>query len=466
MNSEPRSINATVETQRAFFATGATLSTAFRRKRLEALREAIRNNEQAIFSALDTDLRKGDFETYTSEIGILYDEIRYVRRHLRRWTRPRRVSTPIVHAPARSRVVHRPLGVSAIFAPWNYPVQLSLAPLVSAIAAGNCAIIKPSEFAPESSRVIAQLVADTFDPAHVTVIEGDGFVASELSTSMIDHIFFTGSTRIGKDVMRIAAERLTPVTLELGGKSPAIVLQDADVKLAARRIAWGAYLNAGQTCVAPDFILVHQDIVDRFSTALVETIREMYGELPAESPDLSRIVDDRHFDRLVDLLNRERESGSEILFGGDYDAPSRYIAPTALTGCNWNGPLMEDEIFGPLVPIIPISSFDEAVAMLNARPHPLAAYLFTRNRATIRRFEREVAFGSASINDTVVHLVNPALPFGGFGPSGIGSYHGYAGFRAFSHEAGIMQRATWIDVPLRYPPYGNALSLIRRIMRP
>jgi len=466
MNVPIPSIADIVSRQKEYFLTGTTLSYAFRMERLSALRDAIRDNESAILEALRADLQKSEFETYTAEIGFVYEELRHARRRLRRWMRPRRVATPIVHAPGRSRIIHRPLGVSAVYAPWNYPIQLCFAPLVSSIAAGNCTIIKPSEFAPESSRLVARIVADTFDPAHVAVVEGDGTVAARISRSGVDHIFYTGSTRIGKEVMRAAADSMIPVTLELGGKSPAIVLEDAHVTQAARRIAWGAYLNAGQTCVAPDHVLVHESVAQHFADAFSEAVEVMFGADPAQSPALSRIVDDRHFERLADLIRREEASGSTVLFGGTFDASSRYVAPTAFTGCHWDGPLMEDEIFGPVVPILEITSFDEVLHRLNRQPHPLAAYIFTRNRATQRRFQRELVFGGAAINDTVVHLANPALPFGGVGTSGLGNYHGYAGFRAFSHEAGVMQRATFIHVPLRYPPYGNALRLIKRIMRP
>lgn len=466
MNVPIPSIADIVSRQKEFFLKGATLSYAFRMERLTALRDAIRENESAIGEALHADLRKSEFETYTAEIGFVYEELRHARRRLRRWMRPRRVPTPIVHAPGRSRIIHRPLGVSAVYAPWNYPIQLCFAPLVSSIAAGNCTIIKPSEFATASSRLVSRIVAETFDPAHVAVVEGDGSVAARISRSGVDHIFYTGSTRIGKEVMRAAADSMIPVTLELGGKSPAIVLEDAHVTQAARRIAWGAYLNAGQTCVAPDHVLVHERVAERFAEALSVAVEAMFGSDPAQSPALSRIVDDRHFERLVDLIRREEAAGSTVLFGGTFEASSRYVAPTAFTGCHWDGPLMEDEIFGPVLPILEIASFDEALHRLNRRPHPLAAYIFTRDRGRQRRFQRELVFGGAAINDTVVHLANPAIPFGGVGTSGLGSYHGYAGFRAFSHEAGVMQRATFIDVPLRYPPYGNALRLIKRIMRP
>ena len=465
-SGETGTIDALVGRQRAFFLSGATLDVAFRLERLAALRETLRAHEREIFTALDADLRKSTFETYTSEIGVLYDEIKFTRKHLRRWMRPRRVSTPIIHVPASSRIIYRPYGVSAIFAPWNYPIQLSLAPLIGAIAAGNCAIIKPSELAPKSSEVIGDLIDRSFDPCHIAVVQGESRVAAELGAAEIDHIFFTGSTAVGKIVMRSAAERLIPATLELGGKSPAIVAADAKIELAARRIAWGTFLNAGQTCVAPDFVLVHEAVHDRFAAAFREAVRTMYGDEVAKSPDFGRIVDDRHFLRLVDLIERERVSGAVPLFGGTSDRATRFIAPTAFTGCSWDGPLMEDEIFGPVVPILPFPSLDDAIARLNTRSHPLAAYLFTENRATIRKFEREVVFGGATINDSIVHLVNPNLPFGGLGPSGIGSYHGYAGFRAFSHETAILRRGTLFDLPLRYPPYGNALKLVRHLMRP
>ncbi len=466
MNAVQTPIDELVDVQKAYFTSGATRSASFRRERLAALRDVIQKNETAIIAALQADLRKNEFESYTSEIGFVYEEIRLARRRLRRWMRPRRAATPIVHFPARSRIITRPYGVTAIFAPWNYPFQLALVPLVSAIAAGNCAILKPSEFARESSALLTAIVGEAFNPEHVAVLEGDADLAARLGAALVDHIFYTGSSHVGKAVMRTAAEKLTPVTLELGGKSPAVVVDDAHIDQAARRIAWGAYLNAGQTCVSPDFVAVQASVVDLFCSALGVAVREMFGEQPMYSGDYGRMIDSRHFDRLAQLAQRETESGATLLFGGDSDPETRYIAPTAFCGSEWDGPLMEEEIFGPILPIVTFASFDELVDRLNRLPRPLAAYMFTSDSRLVRRFQQEIAFGGATINDTIIQIANPAIPFGGIGASGTGSYHGYAGYKAFSHEAGVMFRGTWLDIPLRYPPYGKALRLIRRVMRP
>lgn len=451
--------------QRAWFRTGATRDYTFRIRQLEALTSAISSRESEIMAALATDLHKGSFESFTSEIGMVYEEARYTRRHLRSWMKARKVSTPLVHAPARSRIRYRPLGISVILAPWNYPFQLAIAPLIGAISAGNCAIVKPSEFAPATSAVIQDLINATFDPRYIACLEGDGSVAAELTAAPVDHIFFTGSTRVGSMVMRAAADRLVPVTLELGGKSPAIVSEHARVEVAARRIAWGKFLNAGQTCVAPDYVCVHRSVEKTFVSALATVITMFFGEDAAQSEDFGRIINETHYNRLSTLIDRQSERAVPVIGGRRADA-ERFIAPTVYTGVAWDAPIMEDEIFGPVLPVLVYDDFEELVETIAARPQPLAAYLFTENRSEIAHFEEFLPFGGAAVNDTIVHLVNPELPFGGCGPSGHGSYHGFAGFRAFSHEASVMQRSTRVDPSLKYPPYGNALALLRKVMKP
>ncbi len=458
-------VTETVHRQRAFFRSGATLPRAFRLEQLENLRAAIQAAESDLYPALWQDLHKGEFETFTSEVAILYDEIRYVRRHLKRWMRRHRVSTPVLHAPARSYTVHRPLGVSAVLSPWNYPFQLTIAPVIAAIAAGNTVVLKPSEFAPATAAVIEQMIADNFDPAYLACVNGDGAVAAELTAAPVDHIFFTGSTRVGRTVMKAAAERLVPVTLELGGKSPAIVTESARIDVTARRILWGKILNAGQTCVAPDYVVAHRAVVDDLLSALSRSLEEFFPEGPDGSEDYGRIINDSHFARLADLMERQERSGDPVL-GGDRDPASRYIGPTVYHPVGWTDPVMEDELFGPILPVIPYDSLQHVFDHIAEQPNPLAAYLFTERRGDIERFEQSITFGGGTINDTIVHLVNPELPFGGCGPSGVGSYHGFAGFRAFSHETSIMHRSSRVDIRLKYPPYKNALSLIRRVMRP
>lgn len=458
-------IASLVDRQRTFFRSGATRPLAFRMKQLERLRRAVQAEEGRIIEALQQDLGKGEFEAYTSEIAILYDELRFTRRHLRRWVKPRRVATPVVHAPATSRIIMKPLGVSAILAPWNYPFQLSFAPLISAIAAGDCCIVKPSEFAPATATVIAGIIGATFDPAYVACVTGDGAVAAALTSAAVDHIFFTGSTRVGRIVMKAAAERLIPVTLELGGKSPAVVTASAKVELAARRILWGKILNAAQTCIAPDYVAVHQSVADRLVVALRSEIDRFFPEGAENSSEYGRIVNDDHFRRLIAIMTRQSRKAPPVIGGGS-DAASRFIAPTVYHPVDWSDPVMEDELFGPILPILVWNDLELLIEEIGRRPNPLAGYVFTEDREEKRLFTEGVQFGGAALNDTVVHLVNPRLPFGGSGPSGLGSYHGYAGFRAFSHEASVMDRATWFDLPLRYPPYGNALAIVRRILHP
>lgn len=466
---EPKAdIEGVLHAQRRYLRSGATLPREFRLQQLNALRDAIRPREEGIFDALISDLHKGAFETYTSEIGMIYEEMRHTRKHLRRWMKPRRVSTPLVHAPGSSRILYRPRGVSAIIAPWNYPFQLALAPLVAAISAGNTAIVKPSEFAPATAELIAELIGATFAPEYIACVTGDGAVAAELTGAPVDHIFFTGSTGIGRQVMRAAARHLTPVTLELGGKSPAIVTQNARLEVAARRVAWARYLNAGQTCVATDYVCVHRSVHERFVTLLAGTIGEFFGDTPQGSPDYGRIINERHYRRLTELMARqERETdGGAPVIGGATDDTDRYIAPTVYSPAGWDDPVMEDELFGPLLPVIPYDDFSEVIETIAARPTPLAAYLFSESQDEITQFETTLPFGGATVNDAIVHLVNPELPFGGCGPSGHGSYHGKAGFTEFSHETSIMRRSTRFDIPLKYPPYGRSLKLIRRVLRP
>ncbi|MFW5694821.1 MAG: aldehyde dehydrogenase family protein [Alkalispirochaeta sp.] len=454
-----------VRRQQTFFRSGTTRSRSFRLDQLETLRRAVQEVEPELYAALWQDLHKGEFETYTSEVALLYDEIRHVRRHLRRWMRRRRVSTPILHAPAASYTVHRPLGVSAVLSPWNYPFQLSIAPVIAAIAAGNTAVVKPSEFAPATAAVIDKMIRENFDPAYLACVTGDGTVAAELTAAPVNHIFFTGSTRVGRSVMKAAAERLVPVTLELGGKSPAIVTESARIDVSARRILWGKMLNAGQTCVAPDYVVAHRSVVDKLVSALSRELSAFFPDGPEISTDYGRIINGSHFSRLADVMERQGAVGEPVL-GGERDSATRYISPTVYCPVGWDDPIMDDELFGPLLPVVPYDSLESVFDRIADRPTPLAAYLFTERPADIDRFERAISFGGGTVNDTIVHLVNPNLPFGGCGSSGMGSYHGYAGFRAFSHETSIMRRSSRFDVRLKYPPYKNALSLIRRVMRP
>lgn len=454
-----------VSAARSFFRTGKTLPLQYRVAQLDALGRAIESREGEILAALQEDLHKCEFEGYTSEVGFLYEEIRFARRHLRRWMKPRRVPTPLVHAPGRSTIHHRPLGVSAILAPWNYPFQLAVAPLVGAIAAGNCAIVKPSEVAPATAEVVERLLRETFPQDYIAVVTGGPEYAEALTGAPVDHIFFTGSTAVGRRVMRQAAERLVPVTLELGGKSPAIVTAGAKIPVAARRIAWGKWLNAGQTCVAPDYLCVHESVHHALIEEIRKTIGEWFGSAVETSREYGHIINGHHFQRLTTLLERQRTTGAPVeMVGGEADAHQLLIPPVLCRDVLWDHPVMEDEIFGPILPVLVYRDLPELLERIADRPSPLAAYLFSERRSEQELFVRNLPFGGATINDTIIHLANGHLPFGGVGPSGMGSYHGEAGFQAFSHQYSVLRRGTFPDPPLKYPPYGTRVKLIRRIM--
>jgi len=447
-----------LERQRAYFRTGATQSVEFRRAQLERLREAIERREQLLCKALHADLRKSPHEAYTTEVGIVLSEMRHARRHLPNWMRSRRVRTPPITWPSRGFIRPEPYGVALIIGPWNYPFQLLLSPLVGALAAGNCAVLKPSEYAPHTAAAVAALIEATFPEEFVAVAQGERAVAEELLRERFDTIFFTGSTTVGRAVMAAAAHHLTPVTLELGGKCPCFVCADAPLEVTARRIVWGKFLNAGQTCVAPDFLWVDRRIAAALVEAMKRALREFYGEDPRRSPDYSRIVNRKHFDRLTRYL----EAGS-IAVGGEHDAGDLYVAPTILTGVSLAAPVMQEEIFGPILPVIEFTELDEALTWLRDRPTPLAVYLFTRDRRTQERVLAATRSGGVCFNDTVTHIVGKNLPFGGLGASGLGAYHGRASFDCFSHQRSVLRRSFAFDSALRYPPPRVSLLMLKRI---
>ncbi|NJL01323.1 MAG: aldehyde dehydrogenase [Spirulinaceae cyanobacterium SM2_1_0] len=461
MQTSP-SVAALIHRQRQFFQTGATRSRPARRQALQRLRQGIGEQQDAILAALRADLGKPNFEALGSEIVLCIDEITYVLRHWRAWMRPQPVAASLVQRPGRAYTLAEPLGTVLILSPWNYPFQLAIAPLIGAIAAGNTAILKPSEIAPHTSQAIARLVADCFAPEWVTVVEGDKEAAQALLAEPFDHIFFTGSTQIGKVVMRAAAEHLTPVTLELGGKCPAIVTPDITLKVAVRRLVWGKFINAGQTCVAPDYLLVHRSVQPALLGALRTTLREFYGEDPAASLDYARIVSDAHFWRLHDLLERDRP---RVVIGGETRPTEHYIAPTVLSGCTWDDATMAAEIFGPLLPVLVYDRLEEAIAQINARPKPLALYLFSTDAAVQRQVQTATSSGGFLCNDTILHLSSPRLPFGGVGMSGLGSYRGRASFETFSHRKSVLSRSFWLDLPLRYPPYAGKEKWLKLFFR-
>ena len=446
--------------QKKYFQAGRTKDLEFRLQNLARLKDAIVQNEAAIFKALDDDLSKSTYEGYLSEVGVVLNEIRLTRRKLKSWARPRRVRTPFTLWVGSSRIYYEPYGTALIIAPWNYPFQLSIAPLIGSIAAGNCSVLKPSEYAPHTAALLSQIIGSHFDNSYLAVIQGDAQIGEALLRERFDYIFFTGSVAIGKMVMAAAARHLTPVTLELGGKSPCIVDQDADIALAARRITFGKFLNAGQTCIAPDYLLVHESNIQHLREHIETYVQKFYGNNPRKSPDYARIINRHHFNRLVTLLD-----GSRILFGGQSDPEDLYIAPTLIEDPGWEHPIMREEIFGPILPMLPFDDLAEVVSLLNSRPKPLALYVFSNRPQNYQKVIEEISFGAGCINDTVVHFANTHLPFGGVGNSGMGRYHGKASFEAFSHQKGIFKKTFAYEPPLRYPPYKNKLAILRRFLR-
>ncbi len=445
---------------RATFREGVTQPLSWRRAQLEALERFLDREEEAILEALTMDLGKPRYEAVTGELSVVHGELREALRQLERWTRPEPVSVPMVHQPGRARIEREPLGVVLIIGPWNYPLQLVLAPLVSAIAAGNCAVLKPSEHAPATTALLAAKLGEYLDPAAVAVVPGAVAESQALLAQRFDHVFFTGGGRVGRLVLQAAAEHLTPVTLELGGKSPAIVDASADIEVAARRIAWGRFYNAGQTCVAPDYVLVDRSVAAPFRAALERTLDRFYGERPEASPDFARIVNRQHLKRLQGLLE-----GVTVVRGGEVDEAERYMAPTVVWDPPLDSALMQEEIFGPILPVIPVDGLEQALDIVVDRPAPLSLYLFARGRRVAERVRRATRSGGMVINDVIVHLTVPGLPFGGVGPSGMGSAHGRAGFETFSQQRSVMSHSTWFDPPVRYPPYTDAkLRISRRLL--
>lgn len=458
--AESNRVSEIIRQQREYFRSGATRSYEFRKGELNRLKESLNLHQEKILGALHKDLGKPAFEGYVGEVGFILDEIKHTVKHLSSWMKPEKVSTPLLHFPATSRIYSEPLGTCLVIGPWNYPFQLVLSPLVGALAAGNCAVLKPSELAPETSKAIANFIKDTFDPKLVAVVEGGIEASTALLAERFDHIFFTGGFEVGRVVMSAAAKFLTPVTLELGGKSPCIVDSETQLEHTARRITWGKFFNAGQTCVAPDYLMVSEALKEPLIKAIRENVREFFGEDPSTSPDFGRIINERHFLRLTGLLK-----DGKIVEGGKSDARSRYLSPTVLDDVKADSKIMADEIFGPLLPVLTYSSLDEAIEFVNDRPKPLALYFFSSNKANQDRVLERTSFGGGCINDTVIHLSNPNMPFGGVGTSGLGSYHGKFGFDTFSHKKGITHRSFLMDPKLRYPPYKDRLALVRKFMK-
>ena len=453
-------IKSALKEQKAFFGTGRTRNVEFRKAQLDTLQKAIRENRNKILSALQQDLSKSAYESYLTEVGIVLDEIRFISKHLNKWAKPRRVRSGLMLFPAASYIYAEPYGVSLIISPWNYPFQLVIGPLIGSIAAGNCSVVKPSEYAPRTAGIFNEIISNNFESNYIAVIEGEAEVSRALLDETFDCIFFTGSTAVGKMVMQAAARHLTPVTLELGGKSPCIVDRDVDLNLTAKRIVSGKLINAGQTCIAPDYLLVHQEVKAQLLDRMKHFIRRFYGDDPQQSPDYPRIVNDKHFVRLSEMLQK-----GNIVLGGQTDRRNLYIAPTILDKVAWDDPIMQNEIFGPILPVFTYENFSEVISRLKKMPKPLAFYYFSKNRQNAEKMIRNTSFGGGCINDTLLHFVNPRLPFGGIGTSGIGSYHGKKSFETFSHQKSILKRSFRLDAPLRYPPYGNKLRILEKILR-
>lgn len=456
-NSSKERIIEIVSSQKALFQSGVTLDIEYRLSALHALKKALLKWEKPLTEALWRDLHKSYEEAYLTELSIVLAEIDNHISHLKKWAAPKRCSTPLKMFPSRSKVISEPLGCSLIIAPWNYPVQLLLNPLVGAISAGCTAVLKPSPYVESVSKVIEELIAETFSENYIAVVQGNRDVNTILLEQRYDIIFFTGSPSLGRKVMSAAATNLTPVVLELGGKSPCIVDSSANIATVARRIAWGKSLNAGQTCIAPDYLLVHKSVKAKLIEALDREFKSLLGENPKHSKHFVRIVNDRAFDRLVGYLE-----GADIVVGGEYDKSERFIAPTVVDNVKRDSPIMTEEIFGPIFPIVTFSDIDEAVQFVTGREKPLALYYFG-DKKSAKYVLKHTSSGGACVNDTIMHIANENMPFGGVGNSGMSSYHGVESFNVFSHRRAVVTTPTWIDVPFRYMPY-KMFSLVKKLL--
>ncbi|MER2190928.1 MAG: aldehyde dehydrogenase [Solibacillus sp.] len=462
MNFTQQDVEQMIALQRDFYFTRTTKDLKFRKQQLLNLKDSIKKYEQDVLDALYLDLRKSEFEAYSNEIGIVYDSIAQFVKNIDDWSRPETVKTPLHFQPGKSYVVREPYGVTLIIGPFNYPFQLVMEPLIGAIIGGNTAIVKPSESAVHTAAIVKKILEETFDPSYVRVVEGEKEEVTALIHASFDYIFFTGSVAVGKIVAKAAAERLTPIALELGGKSPAIIDQTADLTIAAKRIVWGKFNNAGQTCVAPDYVMVHEKVAKKFVKLLKETIREFYGNNMQSSVDFARIINVRQFDRLQKIIDAEK---ANITFGGLTDREDLYIEPTIVEDASWQSPSMEDELFGPILPILTYTQLPRAIHEIRQLPKPLSAYLFTENDNAMDYFLDELPFGGGCINDVITHVGNTHLPFGGVGPSGVKAYHGKASYENFTHPKSIMQRSSKLANGLLFPPYNQKVKLVRTIMK-
>ena len=453
---------AATDKMRRYFETGITKSYSFRKEQLQKLKAAVQKYEVEIFEALYKDLRKSKEESYISENGFFLSEASTTIKHLKGWMAPKKVSTNWFNFPSSSFVMAEPLGVVLIISPWNYPFNLLFTPLIGAIAAGNCVVIKPSEMAPATTAITKKIIEETFDPQYILFTEGDGAtVVPELMGNFIfDYVFYTGSTAVGKIIYELAAKNLIPVTLELGGKSPCVIESDADIKVAAKRITMAKFLNAGQTCVAPDYLLVHKTIKEKLITAIEENIKTFFGDDAQKAAFFGRIINEKQFDRIEKYF-----ADGKIVFGGKTDREDKYIQPTLLEITDTNNAVMKEEIFGPILPILIFDNMQEAVRIIEQNKNPLAFYLFTSSKEKETNWLNAVAFGGGCINNAALHLANENLPFGGRGASGMGSYHGRFSFDTFSHKKAVMKTPTWLDPSIKYPPFTNRLNLFKKVMK-
>ncbi|MGH0927062.1 aldehyde dehydrogenase [Bacillus pacificus] len=454
------SVSSIVNKQKAYFYNGHTRSIEVRKNNLKKLYEGIQRFEEEIFQALKLDLNKSVHESFTTEVGYVLKEISFQLKHISSWSKPKRVRTALTHFGSKGKVVPEPYGVTLIIAPWNYPFQLAIAPLVGALAAGNTIVLKPSELTPNVSKVITGMLEELFQEELVAVVEGGVEESTALLKEPFDYIFFTGSVGVGKVVMEAAAKQLTPLTLELGGKSPCIVHKDAKIDVTARRIVWGKFLNAGQTCVAPDYMYVHASVKEQLIEALRHEIEEQYGKEPLHNDNYVRIVSERHFERLCTFL----KDGKTVI-GGNYKKETLHIEPTVLTNVTWESAVMEDEIFGPILPIIEYDNIEDVIDTIQQHPKPLALYVFSENKGVQKKVTSNISYGGGCINDVVYHLATPYLPFGGVGSSGLGSYHGEESFRTFSHYKSILAQSTAFDMKIRYSSTKSALKFIRKLLK-
>ena len=448
------------EKQKAFFASQITRGNSYRIEKLRALKKEIQSKEKDIYQALKKDLRKSSFESMTSETVLVEKEIDKMIRMLPLWNRPQKTKSSLINFPSKDYIIHEPYGNTLVISPWNYPFQLAVTPLVGAIAAGNTVVLKPSEFAPHTGKVISEIIERVFDPGHVAVVEGDASTASALLQKKWDFIMFTGSTGIGKIIAKAAAEHLTPTTLELGGKSPCIVDDSAPIVMTAKRLVWGKFLNCGQTCIAPDYLLVHEKIKDKLTQEIIKQIEKAFGENQENSEDYGRIAHQRHFDKLIASLKNHN-----IIYGGTTNEKDFFFSPTLVDEPALDSELMQEEIFGPILPIISYKTEDEIHEIFKGRERPLAFYIFSKRKKFIKQLFSRYSFGGGVANDSIIQFANDNLPFGGVGHSGMGAYHGKYSFKNFTHEKPIIKRSFWFDLPGRYAPYPKSLSLLKFLLK-